>query len=108
MSYELATIPTIDLGNVTGGNGRFDYLMQQKPQKPAPAAPAHGSSGGLGGWLKNMGGKLQGAGEVEAAVGGVGTAVAPESVVPEAVAATGGATWLLGKGMSTVGGWLHH
>jgi hypothetical protein len=109
MTYELATISTHDLDNVTGAGGYFDYLMQQKQQPKQPAhAPAGGSSGPnfLQRWGKNM----QTGGEYVMAGGAVGSAVPAlgETGIPEAVAAGGGASWLLGKGVSAVGNLFHH
>jgi hypothetical protein len=107
MSYELATISTDDLNSVTGGNGRFDYLMQQKAKPQAPHTPAKGGSSGPN-FLQRWGQATSSIGEYAAAAGGVGTVAAPEAVLPEALAAGGAGAWLVGKGLSAVGGLFHH
>lgn len=75
------------LSNVTGGEG------QGQPQQPQPNF--------LQRWGKNM----QTGGEYAMAAGAVGTAVPGlgETGIPEGVAAGGGASWLLGKGIEGVG-----
>ena len=56
-------------------------------------------------WGKNM----QTGGEYAMAAGAVGTAVPVlgETGIPEGVAAGGGASWLLGKGIEGIGGLFH-
>ena len=73
------------LSDVTGGEGQ------------APSNPNF-----LQRWGKNM----QTGGEYAMAAGAVGTAVPGlgETGIPEGVAAGGGASWLLGKGIEGVGG----
>lgn len=54
--------------------------------------------------LKQLGKNMQSTGEVAMAVGAVGTVTpAAGTGAPEAAAAAGGATWLLGKGVSALG-----
>jgi hypothetical protein len=100
-----AQITEIDsrfLSSVVGGAGG-------KPATPAPAptppAPAPAQPNFLQRWGKNM----QTGGEYAMAAGAVGTAVPAlgETGIPEGVAAGGGASWLLGKGVEAVGGLFH-
>lgn len=79
------SIDLCQLSNVTGGEGQAN---------PNPNF--------LQRWGKNM----QSGGEYAMAAGAVGTVVPGlgETGIPEGVAAGGGASWLLGKGIEGVGG----
>jgi hypothetical protein len=66
----------------------------------AKAQPAAGHSGSN--WLQSLGSKLQSAGEIYGAAAAVSVPFA-EVGVPEALAAAGGTSWLVGKGLSWVG-----
>jgi hypothetical protein len=79
------------LTNVLGGQGQ---PQPQQPQQPQPNFMQR--------WGKNM----QTGGEYAMAAGAVGTVVPGlgETGIPEGVAAGGGASWLLGKGIEGVGG----
>jgi hypothetical protein len=91
MTMQLANVQdtpfeSIDLGllsEVGGGQGQPNFLQR---------------------WGQNM----QTGGEYAMAAGAVGTAIPGlgETGIPEGVAAGGGASWLLGKGVEAVGGWF--
>ena len=51
---------------------------------------------------------MQSGGEYAMAAGAVGTVIPGlgETGIPEGVAAGGGASWLLGKGVEAAGGWF--
>lgn len=85
--------------NTTATSGAYDAFASIDVS--LLSAVAGGSN-----WLQTLGGKMSSAGEVAAAAGGVGTLIPGlgETLAPEAVAGAGGATWLLGKGLSWVGG----
>jgi len=60
-------------------------------------------------FLQRWGENMQKGGEYAMAAGAVGTVVPVlgETGIPEGVAAGGGASWLLGKGVSALGGLFH-
>lgn len=78
---------------VLGGQG-------QAPVQPQPKQPNF-----MQRWGKNM----QTGGEYAMAAGAVGTAVPVlgETGIPEGVAAGGGASWLLGKGIEGIGSYFN-
>jgi hypothetical protein len=88
---QLDTFESIDaslLANVGGGEGQANdnpNFMQR--------------------WGRNM----QSGGEYAMAAGAVGTVVPGlgETGIPEGVAAGGGASWLIGKGIEGIGSWFH-
>lgn len=74
-------------------------------QGPAPAQPQQKQPNFMQRWGKNM----QTGGEYAMAAGAVGTAVPVlgETGIPEGVAAGGGASWLLGKGIEGIGSYFN-
>jgi hypothetical protein len=93
---QITEIDACLLSAVTGGVG-------PKPAAPAPK-PAAGPN-----FVQRWGQNMQKGGEYAMAAGAVGTAipVLGETGIPEGVAAGGGASWLIGKGMEAVGGLFH-
>jgi hypothetical protein len=90
----LCTFETIDLcllADVAGGEG------QQQPNQPAPN------------FMQRWGRNMQSGGEYAMAAGAVGTVIPGlgETGIPEGVAAGGGASWLLGKGIEGVGSYFN-
>lgn len=85
---QLESIDSGLLSDVTGGEG-------QPAQNPN--------------FLQRWGQNMQTGGEYAMAAGAVGTAVPGlgETGIPEGVAAGGGASWLLGKGIEGVGSLFH-
>jgi hypothetical protein len=85
------------LSGVLGGQGP----AQPRPQQQQPQQPAQPQPNFMQRWGRNM----QTGGEYAMAAGAVGTAVPVlgETGIPEGVAAGGGASWLLGKGIEGVG-----
>jgi hypothetical protein len=83
------------LSAVLGGQGQ----AQPKPQ-PQPPQPN---------FMQRWGRNMQTGGEYAMAAGAVGTVVPVlgETGIPEGVAAGGGASWLIGKGIEGVGGWFN-
>lgn len=82
------------LATVTGGAPQGQQQPQPQPQQqPQPN------------FLQRWGRNMQTGGEYAMAAGAVGTAipVLGETGIPEGVAAGGGASWLLGKGIEGVG-----
>jgi hypothetical protein len=88
------------LASVIGGQG------QQQPARPQQQQPAQPQPNFMQRWGRNM----QTGGEYAMAAGAVGTAVPVlgETGIPEGVAAGGGASWLLGKGIEGVGSLFNH
>jgi hypothetical protein len=84
------------LASVIGGQGQAQPRPQQQPQQPAQPQPN---------FMQRWGRNMQTGGEYAMAAGAVGTAVPVlgETGIPEGVAAGGGASWLLGKGIEGVG-----
>jgi hypothetical protein len=84
------------LSGVLGGQGPAQPRPQQQPQQPAQPQPN---------FMQRWGRNMQTGGEYAMAAGAVGTAVPVlgETGIPEGVAAGGGASWLLGKGIEGVG-----
>lgn len=82
------SIDATALFGVLGGQGQ-----PQQPQQPQPN------------FMQRWGRNMQTGGEYAMAAGAVGTAVPVlgETGIPEGVAAGGGASWLLGKGIEGIG-----
>jgi hypothetical protein len=82
------------LATVTGGAPQ----QPAQPQQPQQQQPQPN-------FLQRWGRNMQTGGEYAMAAGAVGTAVPGlgETGIPEGVAAGGGASWLLGKGIEGVG-----
>lgn len=93
------------LASVIGGQGQ-QQPAQPRPQPQQPAQPAQPQPNFMQRWGRNM----QSGGEYAMAAGAVGTVVPGlgETGIPEGVAAGGGASWLLGKGIEGVGSWFNH
>jgi hypothetical protein len=91
------------LAGVIGGQGQ---QQQPRPQQQQPQQPAQPQPNFMQRWGRNM----QTGGEYAMAAGAVGTAVPVlgETGIPEGVAAGGGASWLLGKGIEGIGSWFNH
>lgn len=85
------------LATVTGG-GPQAQPQQQQPAKDQPN------------FMQRWGRNMQTGGEYAMAAGAVGTAVPVlgETGIPEGVAAGGGASWLIGKGIEGIGSYFHH
>ena len=81
------------LAGVLGGQGQQQAPRPQQPAQPQPN------------FMQRWGRNMQTGGEYAMAAGAVGTAVPVlgETGIPEGVAAGGGASWLLGKGIEGVG-----
>ena len=81
------------LATVTGGAPQQPAQPQQPQQQQQPN------------FLQRWGRNMQTGGEYAMAAGAVGTAipVLGETGIPEGVAAGGGASWLIGKGIEGVG-----
>jgi hypothetical protein len=88
------------LATVTGGapQGQPQPQPQPQPQQPQPN------------FLQRWGQNMQKGGEYAMAAGAVGTVVPGlgETGIPEGVAAGGGASWLIGKGIEGVGSLFNH
>jgi hypothetical protein len=97
-----STLESIDgclLSAVLGGQGP---AQQPRPQPQQPAQPQPN-------FMQRWGRNMQTGGEYAMAAGAVGTVVPVlgETGIPEGVAAGGGASWLIGKGIEGVGGWFN-
>jgi hypothetical protein len=103
LSLSFETIDLCFLAGVSGGQGAAAQPRQQaRPQQPAPAAPQPN-------FMQRWGRNMQTGGEYLMATGAVGTVVpvVGETGIPEAVAAGGGASWLIGKGIEGIGSLFH-
>lgn len=96
------SIDAIALFGVLGGQGQ----QQPAQPRPQPQQPAQPQPNFMQRWGRNM----QTGGEYAMAAGAVGTAVPVlgETGIPEGVAAGGGASWLLGKGIEGIGSLFNH
>src|SRR5690349_15407941 len=97
LSFE--SIDTNLLTAVFGGAGAPQQPAQRpQPQPPQPQQPQPN-------FLQRWGRNMQTGGEYAMAAGAVGTAVPVlgETGIPEGVAAGGGASWLIGKGLEGLG-----
>jgi len=103
--FDVIEIDPQFLSSVIGGAGGPQRPQQPAPQ-PQPAQPRADQPNFMQRWGRNM----QTGGEYAMAAGAVGTAVPVlgETGIPEGVAAGGGASWLLGKGIEGIGSYFHH
>ncbi|NVB85256.1 MAG: hypothetical protein HOV81_43225 [Kofleriaceae bacterium] len=85
------SIDSFLLSDIVGGEGQPNQGQQAQPQPN---------------FLQRWGQNMQTGGEYAMAAGAVGTVVPVlgETGIPEGVAAGGGAAWLLGKGVESLGG----
>jgi hypothetical protein len=106
--FDVIEIDPQFLSSVIGGAGGPQRPQQpaQRPQPAQPAQPRADQPNFMQRWGRNM----QTGGEYAMAAGAVGTAVPVlgETGIPEGVAAGGGASWLLGKGIEGIGSYFHH
>lgn len=103
-----ASFESIDsslLSAVSGGQGGGRPQPHAQPKQPQKQPQQAQQPNFLQRWGKNM----QTGGEYAMAAGAVGTAVPGlgETGIPEGVAAGGGASWLLGKGVEGLGSLFH-
>jgi hypothetical protein len=91
-AFAFDSIDACLLSDILGGQGEA-----QQPKAPAPN------------FMQRWGRNMQSGGEYAMAAGAVGTVVPGlgETGIPEGVAAGGGASWLLGKGIEGVGSYFN-
>ena len=105
VSANVSSLESIDaalLFGVIGGQGQQQPAQQPQQQQPAPQPQPN--------FMQRWGRNMQTGGEYAMAAGAVGTAVPVlgETGIPEGVAAGGGASWLIGKGIEGIGSWFNH